>query len=112
MAKKTKTEKKGLVELGIGIVSLVAADAISNAMTKLEKEGKLNKKEAEKAMKEAVSKYKKLSGKYTDKLQSQIDDFIRESVKASNPFVSKKDFEELRAKMEKLDKDLRKKSKK
>lgn len=107
MANKSKTGRKSLIELGIGIVSLVATDAILNTVKTLEKEGKFNKKDTDKILKEVSKKYKLVTTKYSKDLQSQLDRLVKEGSKA-NPFVTKKDLEELRAKMEKLDKSLKK----
>ena len=157
MAKKSKTGKKGLIEIGIGVISKVASDATVKSIKALEKQGKINKKTADNTVKYVVKKYSEVGAKYGkdlqvqfdklvkdstkaanskygkelqsqfDKLvkesikmanskyakdfQSQLDNFVKESVKA-NPFVTRKDFDELKARLEKLAKDASKKSKK
>ncbi len=98
---KQKSIKDGLVEFGIGIVSYVAADAIVTAVKKLEKEGKLNRKEGEKLMHDVVQKYQTAGRKYGKDLQSHIDSVMEESVKAS-PFATKKDVEDINRKLDRL----------
>ncbi len=157
MAKKSKAGKKGLIEIGMGIVSKVASDATVKSIKALEKQGKINKKTADKTAKYVVKKYgevgarygkdlqaqfdklvrdgtkaanskygkeleaqfnrlvkesvKVANSKYAKNLQSQLDNFVKESAKA-NPFVTKKDFDELKARLERLAKETSKKSKK
>jgi len=96
-----KSIRDGLVEFGLGIVSYVAADAIVTAVKKLEKEGKLNRKEGEKLMHDVVQKYQTASSQYGKDLQSHIDSVMKESIKSS-PFATKKDMEAVNAKMDRL----------
>ncbi len=96
-----KSIRDGLVEFGVGVVSYVAADAIITAVKRLEKEGKLNRKEGERLVHDVVQKYQKASTEYGKNLQSHIDTVMKESVKSS-PFATKKDMESMNAKLDKL----------
>jgi len=96
-----KSMKDGLVEFGIGIVSYVAADAIVTAVKKLEKEGKLNRKEGEKLVHDVVQKYQTAGRKYGKDLQSHIDSVMEESIKAS-PFATKKDIDDINRKLDRI----------
>ncbi len=96
-----KSIRDGLVEFGIGIVSYVAADAIVTAVKKLEKEGKLNRKEGERLMHDVVQKYQTAGRKYGKDLQSHIDSVMEESIKAS-PFATKKDIEDINRKLDRI----------
>lgn len=110
MAKKSKAGKKSIIDLGVDIVSLVATDAMTNAVKTLEKEGKLNRKDAQKTLNSVAKRYKAASERYAKELQVQLDRLVKQSVK-SNPFVTQKDLDELRNRMEKLDDSLRKSKK-
>ncbi len=96
-----KSIKKGIVDFGVGVVSYVAVEAIINSVKKLEKEGKLNKKEGEKLMHNAVKAYEKTSSKYAKELQMQVDSLMKASMKAS-PFATKKEIADLNAKLDRL----------
>ncbi len=109
MAKQSSN--KGLVELGIGVVSIIAADAILNTVKKLQKEGKLNKKEADKMIKDVTQKYKVASGKAASELQTQVNNLLKVSADAS-PFASKSDIKQLNAKIARLNAQLAKKPRK
>lgn len=98
---KQKSIKDGLVEFGIGIVSYVAADAIVTAVKKLEKEGKLNRKEGEKLMHDVIQKYQTAGSKYGKDLQAHIDSVMEESIRAS-PFATKKDVEDINRKLDRV----------
>ncbi len=96
-----KSMKNGFVEFGMGVVSYVAADAIVTAVKKLEKEGKLNRKEGERFMKEVVEKYQTASRNYGKTMQSQIDSMMDEQIKSS-PFATKKQVQDLNARLDRL----------
>lgn len=89
--------KKGLVEIGIGVASYMIVNAVANEIKKLEKEGKLNKKDGEKMMNDAMNKYQTTKSKYAKDIQAQVNNLIKAS-----PFATKKDIEALNAKMDKL----------
>jgi polyhydroxyalkanoate synthesis regulator phasin len=95
--------KKGLVDLGIGVASYVIIESLTNTVHKMEKEGKLNKKEGERMVREAVSKYEAGSAKYTKVAMEQLDNLIKAS-----PFATKKDIEELHARLDRLNKSSQK----
>ncbi len=98
-----KSVKQGIVEFGIGVVSYVAVDAIANAIKNLEKEGKLNRKEGEKMMRDAVNKYQAKSSEYAKDIQSRVDELMKAGIKSA-PFATKQDIENLNAKIERLSK--------
>lgn len=96
-----KSVKKGLVELGVSVVSYVVVDAVSKAVKNMEREGKLSKKEGERMVREVVNKYQTKSSQYAKEAQSKVDDLMKASVKAS-PFATKEDIENLNAKIDRL----------
>jgi polyhydroxyalkanoate synthesis regulator phasin len=92
-----KSDKNGLVEFGLGIVSFVVSDAMVNWIKKLEKEGKLTKKDGEKMMQDLIKKYNSTSSKFEKEVRSQVDDLIKAS-----PIATKKDLDDINAKIEEL----------
>jgi len=98
MKKSSKnSDKNGLVEFGLGIVSYVVSDAMVNWIKKLEKDGKLTKKDGEKIMQDLVKKYNSTSNKFGKEIKSQLGDLVKAS-----PIATKKDLADLNAKIEEL----------
>ncbi len=94
-----KFVKKGL-EFGAGMTA-ITLEAITNAVNKLEKDGKIDKKEGEKMVQDVISKYKAASKKYAADVQSQIDQSMK-----GNPIVTKKDIKNINARLDKEIKNL------
>jgi polyhydroxyalkanoate synthesis regulator phasin len=93
--------KNGLVDFAIGVVSYVTVDAIITQIKKLQKEGKLNRKDGEKMMHDVVKKYQTIGNKYTKDVQSRFGNLMKASIKTS-PFATKEDIENLNAKIDEL----------
>ncbi len=98
MDKKTKKELEGL---GIGVASAVIVGVLATTVRKMQKEGKLNKREGEKIIKNTMAQVNAASTKYAGEAQEQVDKVLKASVKAS-PFATKKEIRDLNAKMDKL----------
>lgn len=94
-----KNVKKGL-EFGIGMTS-ITLEALTNALNKLEKEGKLNKKDGEKMAREVISKYQAAGRKYAAEVHSQMSRAMK-----ANPIATKEDMKDLNARLNKQIKDL------
>lgn len=92
-----KSIEKGLVEFGMGVVSYLVLDTIAGEVKRLEKEGKLNKQEGEKMMRDAISKYQTTKSKYEKNIQSHVDNLVKAS-----PFATKEDIASLNAKIDRL----------
>ncbi len=87
------------MDFGIGVASYVIMESLGNTIHKMEKEGKLNKKEGRKMMQDAVKKYGIASTKYANAAQIQIDKIVDAS-----PFATKKDVENLTVRVNRLSK--------
>lgn len=92
-----KNMKRGL-ELGVGVTYL-ALDAVNETLNRLEKEGKINRKDSEKAVREVIKQYQSQSSKYAKEAQKQVDAIIK-----SNKIVTKKDLVRIDAEIKKLNK--------
>ena len=97
-----KNVKKGL-ELGAGI-TYMAIDAVTAALSKLERDGKISRKESQKAVKDLMAQYDELSKNYAKDVQSKIDEVVR----ANKKLVTKKDIAYINAQMKKLNALLKK----
>ncbi len=102
--------KKELMELGVGIASVVLAEVL----LQMKKEGKLNTKEAQKMMKRTMANAKKSGTKYAAMAQAQMSKEMKMAQSEMNrqvnravdasPFATKKEFAKLNAKIDKLSK--------
>ena len=99
-----KFVKKGM-EFGVG-VAYMAVKAMNGALDKLEKEGKINKKDSERLVKETVKKYEAQGEKYAKSAKKEMD-----SLAKSAPFVTKREMKELNAKIDSISKRLSKRKK-
>jgi polyhydroxyalkanoate synthesis regulator phasin len=93
--------KKGL-ELGLGITAITVG-ALTEAMNKLEKEGKISRKEGERMVRDVVDKYHAKNKKYMDDMQKQLEGLMK-----SMPFATKKDIENINARIERMFKQSKK----
>lgn len=96
--------KKGL-EFGLG-VTYITVEALNEAMTTLEKEGKISRKEGQKMVQQMARKYQAKGTKYARDVQTQMDRLIKAS-----PFATKKDIAELTEKINEISKIITRKSK-
>ena len=96
--------KKGM-EFGVGVAYLTV-EALHGALNKLEKEGKINKKDSERLVKETVKKYEAQGEKYAKSAKKEMD-----SLAKSAPFVTKREMKELNAKIDSISKRLSKRKK-
>ncbi len=94
-----KFVKIGL-ELGVGL-AFITVEALTNALDKLEKEGKLDKKDGDKMLKAVVAEYQAEGKKYADNLKSQIDALLK-----ANPLAMKNDMNEMDVRIKKDIKNL------
>ncbi|MGA3020883.1 MAG: hypothetical protein ABSD68_02960 [Candidatus Micrarchaeales archaeon] len=94
--------KKGL-ELGLGITAITVG-ALTEAMNKLEKEGKISRKEGERMVHDIVNKYHANNKKYMTDMQKQLDGLMK-----AMPFATKKDIDSINAKIERIFKQTKKK---
>jgi polyhydroxyalkanoate synthesis regulator phasin len=101
MAKKVagNSLKKELLEIGVAVAAIIVIAEVANAAYKLEKKGKLNKKEAGKMVQDAVSKYQRAGTKYVKEAQVELDKLAKAS-----PFVTKSYIRRLNLKVDQLSK--------
>jgi polyhydroxyalkanoate synthesis regulator phasin len=92
-----KLMQKGM-EFGVG-VAYMAVKAMNGALDKLEKEGKINRKDSERLVKETVKKYEAQGDRYAKSVKSQMDGLMK-----SAPFVTKKEMKELNARIDSISK--------
>ena len=96
--------KKGL-QFGLG-VTYITAKALNQAMVKMEKEGKIDRKDGEKLVKETIGKYQKEGNAYAKDVRTKLNKLVKVA-----PFASKKDIAEINAQIEKINKLVKKYSK-
>ncbi len=102
MAKKmNKSTKKGL-QFGIGL-GYLAMETLERELKKLEKKGKISRKESEKLVLDTIRDYQAQGEKYAKQVQDEIDKFAK-----SNPVATKKDLAALNARIQKLTKPAKK----
>lgn len=92
-----KNVKKWL-EFGLGIAA-ITGEALNEAMTKLEKEGKISRKEGKQMVDAMIKKYKSKQGKYESDARAQMASFMK-----TLPFATKKDIEDLNRKISNIGK--------
>ncbi len=92
------------VKFGIGMTYLTL-DSVTKAMKKLEKQGKINKKESEKFVNDMVKEYKTKGALYAKEMQKQMKKQTGKLAKNA-PLVSQKDIDALNAKAAELSKQL------
>jgi len=110
MAKKSDKEMDKLVNMGMkfGVgVAYIAVKAMNGALDKLEKEGKINKKDSERLVRETVKKYESQGEKYAKTVKNQMDGLT----KSAAPFVTKKEMKELNDRIDSISKMLSKRKK-
>ena len=100
-----KFVKKGM-EFGVG-VAYMAVKAMNGALDKLEKEGKIDRKDSERLVRETVKKYEAQGEKYAKNVKSQMDSLT----KSAAPFVTKKEMKELNDRIDSISKLLSKRKK-
>ena len=100
-----KFVKKGM-EFGVG-VAYMAVKAMNGALDKLEKEGKINKKDSERLVRETVKKYEAQGEQYAKSVKSRMDSLT----KSAAPFVTKKEMKELNDRIDSISKMLSKRKK-
>lgn len=100
MDEKTKKE---LEELGIGVASVAIVGVLAATIRKMQKEGKLNKKEGERMLHQAIAGIRSVSTKYAKVANADMDRVVKAGTKAS-PFATKKEIAQLNAKIDKLTK--------
>lgn len=96
-----KFVKQGL-EFGAGM-TYMTMDALNKALKKLEKEGKINRRDSEKLVRDTVRGYQAMGSKYARQMESQVGQFIKK-----NPWATKKDIENLQAQIKRIDKLIKK----
>ncbi len=89
--------KKDLVEVGIGVASVVIAEVLGTTIYKMQKDGKLNKKEGEKMMRDTIAKVRATGTRYAKQANSQMSNLAKAS-----PFATKREMAQLNAKIDKL----------
>jgi polyhydroxyalkanoate synthesis regulator phasin len=99
-----KMVKMGM-EFGVG-VAYMAVKALNGALDKLEKEGRINRKDSERLVKETVKKYQAQGDVYARTVKTKMD-----SLTKSAPFVTKKEMKELNARIDSISKMLNKRKK-
>ncbi len=100
-----KFVKKGM-EFGVG-VAYMAVKAMNGALDKLEKEGKIDRKDSERLVRETVKKYEAQGDRYAKSVKSQMDSLT----KSAAPFVTKKEMKELNDRIDSISKMLNKRKK-
>lgn len=107
--KKTESDVDKMVAKGMDFgagVAYLAVGAMTDALHKLEKEGKIDKEVSEKLVQEATKKYEAEGKKYLKKVKGQMDQLMK-----SSPFVTRKQMDELNAKIKSINKLLAKSTK-
>lgn len=92
--------KTGL-EFGVGLTYLTIG-ALTQVAKKLEKEGKINRKDSEKLVKDFLKQYQSEGGKYAKQAEAYMK---------KNPFATKKDIAEINARINQINKLIKKYSK-
>ncbi len=93
---------KKSIEFGVGVASITAS-ALADAVSKLEKKGKISPKEGERMVREAAKRYQAQSVKYAKEVRAQIDGMVK-----SAPFATRREIEELSAKIDAVIKQVNK----
>lgn len=96
-----KNLKNG-IKIGVGVAYL-ALDAMNNALEKLQKEGKISKKDSERLVQQMAKEYEAKGRKYAEQAQKQVDAMIK-----SNHLVTKKDLAKINAELVRLNKQIKK----
>jgi polyhydroxyalkanoate synthesis regulator phasin len=100
-----KLTKRGL-EIGLGVAAITIT-ALGEVMKDLEQQGKISRKDGEKMVRDMAKKYKVEGAKYAKRAQSQMNELMK-----SSPIVTRKDLDEINAKIEKINKQLSRKGRK
>ena len=96
-----KMVMKGL-EIGLGVASMTA-NALNEAVKVMEKKGKLSHKDGEKIVRATIKSYQDQSIKYAKNVRSQMNSMMKKA-----PFATKKEMDDLDAKINKVMKEMRK----
>jgi polyhydroxyalkanoate synthesis regulator phasin len=98
MDKTMEKNMKKWIEFGLGVAA-ITGEALNEAMTKLEKEGKISRKDGKRMVDAMISKYKSKQSKYESDARAQMASFMK-----TLPFATKKDIADLNRKISSMSK--------